>query len=462
MRRPDVSREAFPSDPSLPQLTIASDPGLMREIFRRHLRPLTAKGYDIQECVLSRVRYRRPARCVLQYTLRLVEPGTGRERSQWVSGLLYAEDRAAPISQRLRAADPSQEIPKAFLTFEPVSFIPDLEMLVQVFPYDRRLPTLPVLMAGPSPDLEPVLLAQFGPGDWHTEVWTIEPVRYRAELGAVLRYTVRARDAGTGRRETRRVYVKVYRDDEGERTYHVLQALWGRAQTGEEGFTVGRPLAYLSGLRALLQEEAPGGSLQEFLLQGHDPVSTMRNVARALAAFNQDDLATPRRHRLEDEIHAVKRAGQFLQWACPHLSADVEAITGAIASGLEEVMPGPTHRDFKLDHILLHGDRLALLDLDEFAEADPVLDPATILAQLAGMRFCCALAPDRSQRAARTFAEEYLAHVPGAWRRRLPLHYAGASLKVAAGFFRRQEPRWPETIAALVQEARGSLTGDVW
>jgi len=131
MRRPDVSREAFPSDPSLPQLTIASDPGLMREIFRRHLRPLTAKGYDIQECVLSRVRYRRPARCVLQYTLRLVEPGTGRERSQWVSGLLYAEDRAAPISQRLRAADPGQEIPKAFLTFEPVSFIPDLEMLVQ-------------------------------------------------------------------------------------------------------------------------------------------------------------------------------------------------------------------------------------------------------------------------------------------------------------------------------------------
>ena len=435
MRRPDVSREAFPSDPSLPQLTIASDPGLMREIFRRHLRPLTAKGYDIQECVLSRVRYRRPARCVLQYTLRLVEPGTGRERSQWVSGLLYAEDRAAPISQRLRAADPGQEIPKAFLTFEPVSFIPDLE---------------------------PVLLAQFGPGDWHTEVWTIEPVRYRAELGAVLRYRVRARDAASGRRETRCVYVKVYRDDEGERTYPVLQALWGRAQAGEEGFTVGRPLAYLSGLRALLQEEAPGISLQEFLLQGHDPVSTMRNVARALAAFNQDDLATPRRHRLEDEIHAVKRAGQFLQWACPHLRTDVEAITGAVASGLEEVMPGPTHRDFKLDHILLHGDRLALLDLDEFAEADPVLDPATILAQLAGMRFCCALAPDRSQRAARTFAEEYLAHVPGAWRRRLPLHYAGASLKVAAGFFRRQEPRWPETIAALVERARGSLTGDVW
>jgi hypothetical protein len=457
-----MSRDAFPSDPALPQLVIASDPELMREIFRRHLRPLTAKGYDIQECVLSRVRYRRPARCVLQYTLRLVEPGTGLDRSQWVSGHLYGEDRAAQISQRLRAADPGQESAKAFLTFDPVSFIPDLGMLVQVFPYDRRLPTLPFLMAGPSPDLDPVLLAQFGPGDWHTEAWTIEPVRYRAELGAVLRYRVCASDTGTGRRETRCVYVKVYRDDKGETTYPVLQALWGRAQAGEEGFTVGRPLAYLSGLRALLQEEAPGSSLQEFLLQGHDPVSTMRNVAQALAAFNQDDLATPRRHSPEDEIHDVKRVGQFLQWACPHLRADVEAITGAIASGLEEVPPGPTHRDFKLDHVLLHGDRLALIDLDEFAEADPVLDPATLLAQLAGMRFRFTLTPDRSQRAARAFAEEYFAHVPGAWRRRLPLHYAGASLKVAAGFFRRQEPRWIETIAALVEEARRSLTGDVW
>ncbi len=55
-----MSLKPFPADPSLPQLKIASDPELMREVFRRHLRPLTRKAYHIQDCLLSRVRRQEP------------------------------------------------------------------------------------------------------------------------------------------------------------------------------------------------------------------------------------------------------------------------------------------------------------------------------------------------------------------------------------------------------------------
>jgi hypothetical protein len=105
-------------------------------------------------------------------------------------------------------------------------------MLVQVFPYDRRLPTLPLVMVGPSPELERPLLARFGPDNWHTEAWNVEPVRYRAELGATLRCTVQARNDTAGRTDERRFYAKVYRDEEGERTYRALQALQSRADEG--------------------------------------------------------------------------------------------------------------------------------------------------------------------------------------------------------------------------------------
>lgn len=459
-----MSLEVF-SDPSLPQLQIASDPGQMLEVFRRHLRPLTKKAYRIQDCLLSRVRvrYRRAGpRCVLQYTLHIVETETGRERSQWVTGVIYAKDRSDRIWQKLRAADPVQEFPGVFLTFEPVSFIPDLRMLVQVFPYDRRLPTLPLLMAGPSPDLEPLLLTRFGPGDWRVEAWNIEPIRYRAELGAVLQYTVQTRDAATYRREEKRFYVKVYRGEEGEQTYRVLQALWERADAKGEGFTVGRPIAYLSGLHILVQEEAPGTSLREVLLQGRGTASAVRQVARALAVFNQDDVVTARHHLLQDEVAVLERVGKLLQWSCPHLKEEVEAIVGAVATGLEEVPLGPTHRDLKTDHILLDGDRVVFIDLDSFAGADPVLDPAALLANLAALPSLFPLSQRRVRTAARVFTEEYFAHVPRAWRSRLPLHYAGAVLKVAVGFFQRQEPRWPEKIAAMVEEARNSLAGRVW
>src|SRR5207249_10768799 len=106
MRPAILSLDVFPADPALPQLQIYSDPELMREVFRGSLCPLPGRVYHIDDCLLSWVRYLRGVRCTLQYTLRLVEPETGRERSQWVSGVICAEDRAERIWRKLRAADP--------------------------------------------------------------------------------------------------------------------------------------------------------------------------------------------------------------------------------------------------------------------------------------------------------------------------------------------------------------------
>lgn len=455
-----MSVEPFLVDPTFPQIGIAGDHELMRGIFEEHLLPLGGRAYHVRDCRLSRVRYRQGIRCVLQYILRLADAGTGYERIQWVTGVMYAEGRTRQKWERLRASNPGK-IPDTLSTFEPYAFIPDLGMLVQVFPYDRRLPTLPLLMAGPSPELEPLLLARFGPGDWRTEAWSIESVRYRAELGATLRLNVQAQDEATGRAEEKRFYAKVYHDDEGEQTYRVLRAMWDKVGSGGVGFTVGRPIAYLSGLRTLLQEESPGTPLQDILLQGDEATPAMRRAAGALAALHLDRVPTPRRHGLRDEIGALERTGRLLRWACPHLGT--EETVGAVIAGLEEVPSAPTHRDLKLDHILLDGERISLIDLDGFAEADPVLDAANVLAHLAGMPFRFPLPhEDRWRTAAQTFAEEYFARVPKAWRGRLPVHYAGAVLKVAVGFFRRQEPDWPDKIAALLEEAKGSLAGRTW
>ena len=173
---------------------------------------------------------------------------------------------------------------------------------MQVFPYDHRLPTLPLLAAGPPPELEPVLLGRFGPGDWRVQAWKVEPVRY-LDRGAVLRYTARARNAATGRRREKSFYVKVYRYKKAEQIYQALRALWRRSSANGEGFTLARPVAYLSGLRTLLQEEAPGTPLEEILLGDRDTTEAARRVAQALAAFNQGDApATTRRHLLADQV----------------------------------------------------------------------------------------------------------------------------------------------------------------
>jgi hypothetical protein len=458
-----MSVGSFLTDPAFPQLKIATDPGLMKETFRTHLHPVGGKVYDIEDCRLTRLRYRQDSRCFLQYTLRLVEPDTGRERHLQVTGLLYAEkDRAEQTWRKLQATDPRQEIPNAWLTFEPVSFVPELEMLVQVFPYDRRLPTLPLLAAGPPPELEPLLLARFGPGDWRVEAWNIEPIRYREQGGAVLRYTAKARNAATGERREKSFYVKIYRHEKGEQTYQALRALWSQAGA-REGFTVVRPVTYLSDLRALILEEAPGTPLDEILLRDGDTTGAVRRVAQALAAFNQGDApATTRRHLLADQVAVLERARRLLGWACPHLRLEVEFIIEGVLAGLEEVPLRPTHRDLKPDHIFLNGERTMLIDLDSLAKADPVLDPAYLLARLAAMPALFPIPRERVRTAAWEFAEEYFAHVPRTWHDRLPFHYAGALLKISFGVFGRQAPDWPGRIATLLEEAKASLAGRVW
>ena len=346
-----------------PQLKVATDAELMREVFQKHLRPFGEKAYQVRECRLSYTHYREAIRCVLHYHLRLAEPGTGRERSQLVTGVMYAGGRTRRTWQELRQSEPGRGTAGASPTFEPFSYIPDLDMLVQVFPYDHLLPALPLLMAGPSPELEPLLLARLGPGDWRTEAWDVELLRYRAVQRAPLRVTMRARDAATERAEERRFYAKVYvREEEGEQTYQVLRELWNKTGAGGVAFNVGRPIAYLSDLRTLLQEEVPGTSLQAILHRQEEAIPAVRRVARALAML----------HLLRHEVGTLKREGKLLQSACPHLRAVIEEIVGAVVAGLEQVPPAPIHGDLKPADIMLNGDSVGLIDFDKFAMADPV------------------------------------------------------------------------------------------
>ena len=448
--------EPFAADPAFPGLESAGDPDSMRRLFGEHLRPVGETAYSIRDCRLSRVRYRKGRRCVLQYALSLSHPATGAERTQWVTGVMYTGGKSRRKWEKLLKSAP--EVPGADPVFEPFAFVPELDMFVEVFPYDRRLPGLPVLMAGRSPELKAPLLAHFGPG-WRIEAWNVELVRYRAELGATARISVRAEEATTGRAGERRFYAKVYHDDAGERTHRVLRTLRDRPRDGA-AFSVGSPVAYLDELRILIQEETPGVTLRDVLLVDEDAGSAVRKAAAALAELHLTDVEPPRLHPLVKEVIALERTGRLLRWACPHLGGPIEEIVGAVVSDLEEVPPALTHLDLKLDHILLDGERTALIDLDSFAGADPLLDTAGVLVRLGGMSLLFpAFDEERGRDYERVFADEYFGRVPEAWRDRLPVHYAGAALKMAVGFFRRREAGWPAKIESLLNTAGESLAG---
>ena len=458
----------FPFDPDFPQLPLATDPARMLEVFRSDLVPMPGRRVEIEDCVPFRFRCRQAtSRCVLQYTLRLRErtatAGGGRERrwQQSVTGVVYARAGEAERQWReSRAAEPAREIPPEWLAFEPVGFIPELAMLVEVFPYDRKLRHLRLVMGGDGGGhrlpaaLERWLLAD----GWEAERAGrhIEPLRYRTELGAALRYTVAARRRGTARRTTRTCYLKVYRDERGADTWRVLERL--SRPDARRPYDVVAPLVYLEELRTLAIAQAPGRPLLDLLLAGHDSATTVRPVARAVAAFNQDDRGiVTRAHTRADQLDEVRRAAALVTWACPATRDDVAAVLTALKGDLGDVSPAPLHRDLKADHVFLDGERVIFIDLDSAALGDPVRDPAHLWSYLMGGVGLDATPAARIRAAADAFVEEYFAHVPAAWRARFPLHCAGALVEVASGIFRRQEPAWRDKVITAVERAREAL-----
>ena len=448
----------LPADPCFWQLAVAEDAERMREIFRAHLEPAPGRSCRVLECRPFRFRCRQStSRCVLQYTLRLEDPGTGRQWDQWVTGLLYEKPgEAARLWREFSADSPAPEVPEPWNALEPVYFIRELDMVVEVFPFDRRLPQLGQVLGGGLRELEARLLARLGPGQWSAGPATFEPSRYRTEMGAVFRYALEARDAMTGRRENVRCYVKVYRNERGAETFERLRT-WTREARRE--YDLVRPVGYWSELRTLVLEEAPGTPLSELLRQDGNPGSAMRAAARAAAAFNQDDLGDLPPHSLPDHWDQLERAAKLVQWACPELRDGVRAVTKAVVSGLGEVPPGPIHGDLKPDHVFLHGDRVVFVDLDSVMSGDPVRDPAHFCSYLLGRVGLETLPMPHVRSLASEFADSYFSHVPRDWRARFPLHCAGALIEVASGIFRHQRPQWRERATMAVQEARHVLSG---
>src|SRR5436309_15190265 len=88
-------------------------------------------------------------------------------------------------------------------------------------------------------------------------------------------------------------------------------------ENGPRPYSVIKPLTYLPELGTLALEEAPGLSLSQLLISGVDPDDALRRVARAVAAFNQDDLPFTRSEPREDHPKDVRSSSTLVQGACP-------------------------------------------------------------------------------------------------------------------------------------------------
>lgn len=448
---------------------ILEDAAAMTAIFSRALQTGDGASLDIRSCKLDYVRY-SPTRGIVQYTLGIANGDSGGMVWQIVTAATYGPERSEELWQHAVKADPVASRGIGPLALPAVRFVADLDLIIQTYPYDHRLPGLIRVVEG-TPELVEVLFADAPEGNWVVESWDARVARYRPDMRAMAQVDLVARRLDDGKRVSRRTYAKVYRENEqGRLAYRLLQTLAAESRGGQGHFSVPRPIAYIEPLRTLLVSEAPGERLLLLVRRGRQPEVTdaVRRAARAVAGLHQVSLPDgllaadgKDKHAQLDEV-AARMAREH-----PEQAERVRQVAAAIHQASDAPLLAPTHFDLKLGHLLMADDQVTILDFDKMALGDPLIDVANLVASLDAERHRGQEQAERRAGLAKAFVDAYFADVPSSWRERFPAHFARAAL-IEAGTTGRGQRGRPGTrgragwLAAALDRAEAALQGDLW
>lgn len=448
MMTPRVRRSADPvavEDPAIPGLRRALDPRWMAAVLAEGLEP--PEGVRIGGCEFERFRHRPGVRAIVLYRVTWTRRGSRAENTTFVHGSLYPGGKSRRVYRRARAEARARGVLRTS-TFRAVGHVPETGMVLQAFPFDRRIPGLAPVVAGAPESLRDAIARDVG-APRVTHLVPREIARYRPGVGAVLR--VPAFDAPESVAGS--FFLKVYRTEHGARTSDTLDRLGRYCDSRACGFDVARAIGYDPRFRTLAVRGAPGRSLEHVLSESGDVDAAFRVAARSLAAFHRSDAPLDRHRTAADDVARARRAAEFLG----NLEPAVAGITRELADRIERTIVAgiarPTHYDLKTDHVFVGRGPTTLIDMDSAAYGDPAHDVATLLTRLRVAPRTTGAPADRSRLAAATFLDAYASRAwPGSLGRLGPA-FGCAALKVALYFAKRLDHDFASIAEELARDA---------
>ncbi len=437
------------SDGGLPGLPTALD----TEAFRVLLGDALARAgeeLEVLDVGVVDVRYRPGRPCWILYKVK-GRNARGRTVRTHLSGQLSPAG-AAPIRPSPHLLAHYRESDVGALE-SPMLRLSDPRMTLFAYPLDTALPGL---FGAASPA---AMKEQLG------RLWRDRRVRVRRVTIRQLGYTPHARAAfdyevlGEGRRtgapELRWLIGKMHAKKPAPRLFADAWAVWS-ASHGKIGLAP--PVGFLGPVGMTLQERVRGVRLGGLVDRpGFD--STVRRTARALARLHGLQIPLSSRRKLHEELKGIHRWAGILSAIRPELKARVETLRDRLSAEVQARirLTAPTHADFHHTNVLVEGDRITIIDLDEMAFGDPMVDVGRFLASLRVPARRAFGRISALEEAGEAFLGEYLRRrADDQSRARL---FEACSLLIAAGSsFRIQRDGWEEEVHMLLDEVERVLT----
>jgi aminoglycoside phosphotransferase (APT) family kinase protein len=386
-------------DPALPYRDFLLEPSAIRERLASVLRIDTQTG--VGEVALARVDYQ------VGKSLRTVYRAGigGTERT--IAARMFAGDRSAEV-YRLSAPDAKDVVGVRGIAHDVA-----IGAVYWVFPNDRKIASLPAVLDS----------ATTVPG-----VKRGEPVRKRLVAYAPEKSATLVCEDGV---ETALAYAKVAAAHQAARDYHTYTGLRATLDPLNPWLCLPAPLGYSPAQRTLWLEALPGRRLAE--ARGDDEIGDLQQLGAAVAAFH--GLAVPNAPRFDrfsaeqiaKDAATMRRGRPDAADAIDHLEARLIA-TASAADGEACV-----HGDLHPKNAIVCSDRVALIDVEDFAVGTTAADIASLLAGLLYRRETGELSRAECRSRADAFLVGYRAHRVLPRRESLAWHTAAAVFVERAG-----------------------------
>jgi len=398
-------------DDAFPQLATVTDPQAMKGIFRREFAGFLNGRLELENVVVTEVRYEPEKKCHVCYQLRVRNLATGKTNRPvcfaMVEPGLQRNEAAAKFAA---AASDAQFQPKLLPALQ---FFAELNMIVWAYPNDPKLKQL--YRVARNDGLLEILNAhrdnlRVPPAAKLTGVKT-QRIKYVPRDRCTLRHRLFFDDG-----EKLVIYSKTLnRKTDGELIFRTMQTLWNSSvcQTGE--FLIPEPLFFVRDLNTIFVRGLKGLNADDHLA-GLDLDRVAGQIGVGLAGVQQCRIdGAP--HSAGDEevmaqaIEAEAILGKFDAAYLPR----VETLIAALQERHEHLTPLPPaliHSAFRLSQFLVVEGKLALIDFDDFVLGNPIADVASFVAHLLYLPLKGEVTMAQSRAAIRRFCTAYAARAP--------------------------------------------------
>ncbi|MEM8530960.1 MAG: phosphotransferase [Chloroflexota bacterium] len=316
-----------------------------------------------------------------------------------------------------------------------------LDTSVYVWPYDYKLRNLAHLS---NPEQRTVVIDQLTSHVPELSGSILTDLRYRPER----RYVGRLDGA------TRSGLFKLYRKEDYE---HVRSAATAFYST--ELLNIVPLLGESSCYHALLFHWQAGCPLNDSLWNTTWEPAVFRDTGKALALLHGQDAATLPTLIDQNPRDALAAAVQSIVVLCPNLERQVQDLAKHITTSLAQSPEiRPIHGDFYADQVLLNGNQITILDLDNATWGEPAFDLATFAAHLWRMVVQGNGTAARAVQIIEALFAGYDQQGVLPSRTQIALHTAAGLLRLAPEPFRYRRENWLQRVHALVLAAEEILT----